>query len=65
VAFIQADKSENNCADKLEPIAIESDITFYFSDTFEKPTVNELPKFEKLIYEQNYDVVFLDSITTF
>ena len=64
VAFIQADKSENNCADKLETIAIESDITFYFSDTFEKLTVNELPKFEKLIDEQNYDVVFRDSITT-
>ena len=62
VAFIQADESENNCADKLETMAIESDITFYFSDTFEKLTVNELPKFEKLIDEQNHDVVFLDSI---
>ena len=64
MAFIQADKSENNCADKLETMTIESDITFYFSDTFEKLTVNEFPKFEKLIDEQNYDVVFLDSITT-
>ena len=45
-------------------MAIESNITFYFSDTFEKLTVNELPKFEKLIDEQNYVVVFLDSITT-
>ena len=46
---MQADKSENNCADKLETMAIESNITFYFSDTFEKLTVNELTIFEKSI----------------
>ena len=36
VAFIQADESETNCADKLETMGITSEITFYFSDTFEK-----------------------------
>ena len=64
VAFIQADESETNCADKLETMGIESDITFYFSDTFEKLTVDELPRFQELIDKNNYDVIFLDSITT-
>ena len=45
-------------------MGIESDITFYFSDTFEKLTVNELTKFEKLVDNNDYGVVFLDSITT-
>jgi archaellum biogenesis ATPase FlaH len=64
VAFIQADESETNCADKLETMGIDSDITFYFSDTFEKLTVNELPKFQDWVDKHDYDVVFLDSITT-
>ena len=64
VAFIQADESETNCADKLETMGITSDITFYFSDTFEKLTVDELPKFQALVDNNDYGVVFLDSITT-
>ena len=46
VAFIQADESETNCADKLETMGITSDINFYFTDTFEKLTVDELPNFK-------------------
>ena len=64
VAFIQADESETNCADKLETMGITSDINFYFSDTFEKLTVDELPKFQALVDNNDYGVVFLDSITT-
>ena len=64
VAFIQADESETNCADKLETMGIDSDITFYFADTFEKLTVDELHKFEELVDTNDYGVVFLDSITT-
>ena len=30
-------------------MGIDSDITFYFSDTFEKLTVDELPKFQELV----------------
>ena len=59
VAFIQADESETNCADKLETMGIDSDITFYFSDTFEKLTVDELPKFQDWVDKHDYDVVFL------
>ena len=41
-----------NCQDKIETMGIESDINFYFSDTFKKLTVNELTKFEILIDEK-------------
>ena len=45
-------------------MGITSDITFYFSDAFKKLTVNELPKFQELVDNHDYGVVFLDSITT-
>ena len=64
VNFIQADESETNCADKIETMGIDSDITFYFSDTFEKLTIKELDQFEALVNKNEYGVVFLDSITT-
>ncbi len=64
VVFIQADEIEINCTDKLETMGIESNITFYFSDTFKKLTVDELPKFQELVDNHDYDVIFLDSLTT-